>query len=136
VNRKRLQKLAEIRLREAKLLFSASAPDGAYYLAGYAVECAMKSCIARSTNKHDFPDLKRVQRSYTHKLSELISVAGLDSEHREAMRELEFAYRWDIVAQWSEGSRYNEWSLQEAEALIEAIENRRHGALQWLRKYW
>jgi hypothetical protein len=32
MTRKDLQKLAAIRLREAKLLLAANAPDGAYYL--------------------------------------------------------------------------------------------------------
>jgi HEPN domain-containing protein len=49
MTRKDLQKLAAIRLKEAKLLLAANAPDGAYYLAGYAVECALKACIAKAT---------------------------------------------------------------------------------------
>jgi HEPN domain-containing protein len=134
MNRKVFQQLAALRLREAKLLLSASAPDGAYYLAGYAVECALKACIAKFTQQHDFPDKARANRSHTHNLKDLIGVAGLEDAHFEAMRQYEFSRRWDIVAQWNEGSRYQDKSAHDAMALIEAIENRRYGILQWLKK--
>lgn len=136
MTRKDLQRLSSIRLREAKLLLAANAPDGAYYLAGYAVECALKACIARSTGRHDFPDLKRVKDSYTHKAKDLIVVAGLKPAFDEAMRQSEFAWSWEIVIQWSEESRYSNHSPQEASDLIEAIENRKHGILQWLKKHY
>ena len=136
MTRKDLQKLTSIRLREAELPLSANAQDGAYYLAGYAVECGLKACIAKSTGRHDFPNLKRAQDSYKHKAKDLYVVAGLKSALEEAMRQSEFALRWETVIQWSEESRYSSHSLQEASDLIEAIENRKHGILQWLRKHY
>jgi len=136
MTRKDLQKLAAIRLKEAKLLLAANAPDGAYYLAGYAVECALKACIAKATERHDFPDLERARGSYTHDAKKLIAVADLKSAFDVAMRQSEFAWRWEIAVKWSEGSRYGGHSPQEALDLIEAIENRRHGILQWLRKHY
>jgi HEPN domain-containing protein len=45
MNRFDSQKLASLRLREAKALLAAGFPEGAYYLAGYAVECALKACL-------------------------------------------------------------------------------------------
>jgi HEPN domain-containing protein len=80
MNRREFQNFATTRLREAKLLLSANAPDGAYYLAGYAVECALKACIAKSTQRHDFPDKVRANRSHTHNVRELINVAGLKDD--------------------------------------------------------
>lgn len=41
-SRSDFEKLIELRLREAKLLLVAKEWDGAYYLAGYAVEFALK----------------------------------------------------------------------------------------------
>ena len=134
MNRKEFQKLAALRLREAKLLLSASAPNGAYYLAGYSVECALKACIARFTQRYDFPDKARTNRSHTHNLKDLIGVAALEDAHAEAMRQYEFSRRWDIVAQWNEASRYQDKSADDAMALIEAIEHRRYGILQWLKR--
>jgi HEPN domain-containing protein len=136
MNRKEFQRLAAVRLREAKLLLSANAPDGAYYLAGYAVEFALKACIAKFTQRHDFPDKVRVNRSHTHNLKDLIGVAGLKDSHLEAMRQYEFSRRWDIVIQWNEESRYRGNSADDAGALIEAIENRSYGLLQWLKKHY
>jgi HEPN domain-containing protein len=136
MNRKEFQKLAAIRLREARLLLSANAPDGAYYLAGYAVECALKASIAKSTERHDFPDLERARDSYTHNAKKLIVTAGLESALDEAVRQSEFGRRWGIVIRWSEESRYSRHSPQEAQDLIEAIENRKHGILQWLKKHY
>jgi hypothetical protein len=46
--------------------------DGAYYLAGYAVECALKACIAKETKRYEFPDKKRVDSSYSHNLDLLV----------------------------------------------------------------
>jgi len=136
VTRKDLQKLSAIRLREARLLLAANAPDGAYYLAGYAVECALKACVAKSTERHDFPDRLRANRSHTHSPKELINVAELKAAHDDAMRQYEFSRRWEILTQWSEESRYKGNSFHDAEALIEAIENRKHGILPWLKRYW
>lgn len=47
--RKDFQDLAMVRVREAEMLLAAGLFDGAYYLAGLAVECALKACIAKAT---------------------------------------------------------------------------------------
>jgi len=41
------QNLCKRRVDEATTLLSAGHSDGAYYLAGYAVECAFKACICK-----------------------------------------------------------------------------------------
>jgi hypothetical protein len=58
VNRTDFQQLADVRIDEGAALLALPVPrsDGAYYLAGYAVECALKACIARTYNQHDWPD--------------------------------------------------------------------------------
>jgi len=68
MNRNDFQRLAELRLKEARVLLAAELPDGAYYLSGYAVECALKACIAKRTREHDFPEKKLVIDSHTHDL--------------------------------------------------------------------
>ena len=78
MKRQDLQQLSAIRLREAKALLKANCPDGAYYLAGYAAECAIKACIAKATERHEFPNKKRADQSHTHRLEELIRAARLD----------------------------------------------------------
>jgi HEPN domain-containing protein len=64
VKRSDFQELAALRLKEARLLLKANCPEGAYYLAGYAAECALKACIARRTERFEFPDLKIAQESW------------------------------------------------------------------------
>jgi len=39
VDRRDLQELSKVRLKEARALLDFGLYDGAYYLAGYAVEC-------------------------------------------------------------------------------------------------
>ena len=78
-----LQKLAEVKLADAILLAENGRYSNAYYLAGYAIELAIKSCIAKQFNAETIPDPKLVQRLYTHHLSELIGLAGLAAALRE-----------------------------------------------------
>jgi HEPN domain-containing protein len=80
VNRADLNQLSELRVREAMALFAKRYYDGACYLAGFSVECALKACIARKTAKHSFPDRDAVLKSWTHNLKSLAEVAGLYGE--------------------------------------------------------
>lgn len=86
MNRSDLQRLAGVRLREAKVLFVAGEYSGAYYLAGYAVECGLKACIAKGTRRYDFPDRERVSRSFVHNPTELVKLAELFGPLQVAMR--------------------------------------------------
>lgn len=42
----------------------------------------------------------------------------------------------DTVQEWTEESRYQEWTPTEAETLLEAIENSKGGLLPWVRLHW
>jgi HEPN domain-containing protein len=98
VNREDLQAIARVRLREAIALLEAGLPDGAYYLAGYAVECALKACIAKRTKRYDFPDKTRVNSSYSHNLKELARVADLEGGLKDrSAKDEEFRKSWDAV---------------------------------------
>jgi HEPN domain-containing protein len=77
VKRSDFQKLADIRIEEADVLFKAKKYDGAYYLAGYAVECALKACIAKKTGRYDYPDKQFASKCYTHNVEELVVLASL-----------------------------------------------------------
>ena len=137
MNRKDLQSLSAVRLKEARALFKLGLPNGAYYLAGYAVECALKACVARKTLRHDFPDRGRVNDSYTHSLKKLVDVADL-TKARQAHERADNAFllNWQIAADWSEESRYRLFSLQQAEKLLVAVSDRNHGVIAWIRRYW
>jgi HEPN domain-containing protein len=63
--RKDFQRLADLRAGEAAFLAKGGREEGAYYLGGFAVECALKACIAKQTRRHDFPaDAKYANKIY------------------------------------------------------------------------
>ena len=137
LNRNILKELAETRLREARTLLDAACPDGAYYLAGYVIECGLKAVIAKKTNRFDFPDKKTVEKSYTHDLSGLVSTAGLQEElDKEKAASLEFENKWRVVQGWTEASRYSMMSQARAKDLFDAISDKKHGVLKWLKRHW
>lgn len=132
-----LRELSLTRLQEAQLLLRGGCWSGAYYLAGYAVECALKACIAKATERHDFPDLERARFSYTHDLFRLLRVANLHEILKEAMRhEPPLASHWATVGEWSEETRYQQCSEADAVELLAAIQDRKYGVLAWLKKHW
>src|ERR1700692_2351108 len=138
MNRADFQQLAEVRIREAQILLDAGCYPGAYYLAGYTVECALKACIARQTREFDFPEKDFVNKSWTHKLEKLLNLAKLENRlnsDRRTSNELD-AY-WAIVVNWQENKRYDlNVSQQEAKSLCDAIFDPANGVLQWLKKWW
>lgn len=127
-----------MRLAEAEALWSAGHFEGAYYLAGYAVECALKASIARKTLEHDFPDKKLVSQIFTHNLASLVRASGLDSDlQKEVQSNPEFGDNWDVVRDRSEESRYvREVMPQAAIDLYHAISDPKSGVLAWLKKFW
>ncbi len=138
VNRDDLQALTRARLRDARALLRAKRYDAAYYVAGYAVECALKACIAKGTREFDFPEKEVVLRSYTHDVRELVRTANLGSElERQSRRDARFAVQWKLLVNWDEQSRYEEGrTYTDAKGLYFAITSRQHGVLTWLRKFW
>lgn len=143
MNRDDFQKLADLRLKEAKALRAAELPDGAYYLAGYAVECAFKACVAKRTQQHDFPDKKPVDKSYSHDVEKLLDAAGLsDLLKKDIAVNEDLALDWETVREWSEQSRYDLFSgipmggLVTAQLLIDAVESEKCGVLRWIRQSW
>jgi HEPN domain-containing protein len=51
MDRYEFQELAKVRLKEANALLAAGLYDGAYYLAGYAAECALEGVYCQGHTK-------------------------------------------------------------------------------------
>jgi HEPN domain-containing protein len=137
MNRTDLQQLAEVRIEEARLLFDAGKFDGAYYLAGYAVELGLKACVAKLTGLHDFYDPAVAKKCFTHKPSELVAVANLFPELQADMAaHSDLQENWALACTWNEVSRYERHTRDEADALIKAITDPGHGVLRWIRTHW
>lgn len=138
MNRADLQSLAETRLADGALLLQNGRYAGAYYMLGYAVECALKSSVARHVREHDFPDKKLVVDSHTHDLAKLLFLTGLrDSLDARASAEPIFAVNWGTVASWNEGSRYSTSITGTlAREFHSAVTDPKSGVLTWLRAFW
>jgi HEPN domain-containing protein len=132
-----LQHFATERISDAKVLLAARHWSAAYYLAGYGVECALKACIAKLMKSEEFPDKNFAEKCWTHNLPQLLVLAGLKDDFAAALRaDPDLAYNWDTVKDWGESSRYTRTTKADAEGLYEAITEKKHGVLQWLKRRW
>jgi HEPN domain-containing protein len=142
VDRKQFQNLAKARLKDAKALLGRKRWSGAYYLCGYAIECALKACLLRHLGESEavYGDpsyLKRLADCWTHDLVKLVNLAGLDSEFgiaRGANPSLDTF--WGVTKDWKETSRYEDKTEVEAKALYEAISNSPDGVFLWIQLHW
>jgi HEPN domain-containing protein len=138
MNKSDLEALVDVRVKEAKLLLDNKCYEGAYYLLGYALECGIKACIAKQVREHDFPDKQLANASYTHKLGDLLGVAGLRQKLQEKEKtDEDFKLNWAVASRWSEDARY-EHTIEEATVkdFFEAITNNRSGILIWVKSWW
>ena len=138
MNRTDLQILAEERLADAQVLLANGRFGAAYYLAGYAVECALKSCIAKLTKAEDFPIKDSKNTVYIHDLKKLAGVAGVEVAIKQlAKNDPAFETNWALVTLWSEESRYDRSVDQQlAKFMLDAVADPRNGVLQCIRQYW
>jgi len=142
MNRMEFQQLAEVRVREAEALLAAGLWDGAYYLAGYAVECALKACVLRLVEQTGiiFEDKKFAEKCWTHDLEALVELLKLAPEVVSVRgvppAKPDVAARWAVVKEWDETTRYLRIPEQMARELVAAITDPAHGVLQWIRAYW
>jgi len=138
MNKTDLQILVEIRVKEATVLLENEYYQGAYYLLGYALECALKACITKQVRENDFPNKHLANASHTHKLSELLGVAGLKQKLSEQENQDEnFKLNWAVAKDWSETARYDS-IIEETKVkdFFEAITNDQSGVLKWLKNWW
>lgn len=127
-----------MRLTEARLLLRWNHGCGAYYLTGLAVECAIKACIAKQMQRHEFPNKAHAQKCYDHDLHKLIGVAGLDTMlGAKCKSDRIFDANWTALKDWTVDSRYDHSiDIAKARDLYTAAVSRKHGVLGWLHQNW
>jgi hypothetical protein len=139
VNKAGWRQLAEDRVVDAKALLDARRWACAYYVAGYALECALKSCVLTYVDNSGiiFDDPKFLAGCRTHNLEDLLKLANLRAVFGVAVgvNPLLLA-NWGVAEGWTEESRYEQRSQQEAEGLYEAIVNIPNGVLPWIKLHW
>jgi hypothetical protein len=143
VNQAELQTMAEERLKDAKALLDGGRWEFAFYTAGYAVECALKSCIlARMIHTAlVFKEKWEAKVCLTHEYDKLVDLAGLKDQlnadlQASAAAGKEFALNWGTANQWTVASRYESKTELEARQLFTAISDAPFGVLPWIQKYW
>lgn len=138
MNRIELQTLSKWRVDEAKVLLIAGHYSGSRYLMGYAVECALKACIAKNAKRHVFP-AKDSHKFYIHKLEDLVVHANLKNAF-DAARSTQpmLATHWNTVKDWTEELRYSiiPTTAVEAQDYFDACTKRATGVLTWIKKQW
>ncbi|MEM6492044.1 MAG: hypothetical protein AAF684_09140 [Pseudomonadota bacterium] len=132
-----LMNMAEMRVADAQALAAAERWDGAYYIAGYAVEFGLKAVIASGVQAGLFPGKPRFAGVWTHDFVELVRAAAigpiLTARRRTTPR---FDWNWRTVAAWSEAARYRPTgavSSPRAKSMIVAVSEAETGVLPWLK---
>ena len=139
MNRTTLQQLSDERISDARALLAANQWAGAYYLAGYALECALKSCVLAYIDRTGiiFEDKKYDQNCWTHDIEDLVRQPGLTIERDKAAgTNITLGQHWMIAKDWSEASRYRMSTQLQAEKLIHALTDNADGVLPWVKNYW
>ncbi len=86
IKRRDLKNLVDRRLADAHVLMSKRRYASAYYIAGYAVECAIKVCIAGQFRKNTIPDKNLVNNTYKHDFGILMKTAGIFARLEQNIR--------------------------------------------------
>jgi hypothetical protein len=140
VDRAHWRKLAEERVVDAKLLLDGGQWAAAYYLAGYAIECGLKSCVLAYVEKNPdivFRERKYIEKCWTHDIGILVDAGDLGAVRlADANANPAFGVNWGLVQRWSETARYQFASEAEARRLYEAVTHNVNGVLPWIRTHW
>lgn len=138
--RQQFKELAEVRLNEAELLHKHNFNEGAYYVAGYAAELALKAAICRCLNIEVFDErsvTNRISEPFrVHKLDHLLVFAGLATQlNDDAATDTKLHGSWSTVSGWKEDRRYapiGSCSAQTTRKYLNAVIL----FMSWIRKHW
>lgn len=102
---------------------------------GYAVECALKACVAKQVKRYDFSDKKVANEAFTHDLEKLVKVAGLGPDfEKDRKADPALHLNWAVVKDWNESSRYDIGiTAAQARDLFSACTERQSGILTWVK---
>lgn len=125
-----IRNLADLRIVEAENLNNVGYPDGAFYLAGYAVELYLKAKICENLNLPTFytqyaPKTDLSKTFLIHNLDRLILLSGLLPKFEaEKANDPVFTGHCVNIERWSEKSRYDDQgthNLQQTTIFLESV---------------
>jgi hypothetical protein len=136
------QQLAEDRILDARAHLDPAVArwSAAYYLVGYAIECALKACVLVRVAAHPeviYEDKKFSLNAWTHDFESLVLLAGLKTDRdADALANSALNTNWQRLKDWTEESRYLQKTQTEAQRLFDAVTDPAHGVMQWIRLRW
>ncbi|MFZ0277806.1 MAG: HEPN domain-containing protein [Candidatus Sulfotelmatobacter sp.] len=137
--RKDLQELSRLRLREAEALYKAHLYDGCAYLAGYAVELALKARICRLLQLREYPLTGELGRAFkVHSLDQLKVLAGLSAKI-DVKKNKELFDNWSKAVEWDPEQRYDtpgKYNASKVKAILDGLTDKPNGVFTWLTKRW
>ena len=138
LNREILRSLANARIEEARILLDNGQWTGSYYMAGLAVECALKSCLAAAVKEYDFPDKEFVNAMYVHNLERLLRLNGglWNNLQTDMNADRELGINWNTVKDWDDSKRYSIVEELEARELYDATTEMQSGVMVWIKGKW
>lgn len=138
MTRRDLQELARLRLREAEALYRSRLYDGCVYLAGYAVELALKARICRLLRLPDYPSGEIARLFKVHDLEHLKLLAGLSTEI-DVKKNKELFDNWSKAIDWSPEQRYDppgKYDAAAAKIILNGLTAKPNGVFTWLTHRW
>jgi len=132
--------MAISKLEEAELLSNGGYNEGGFYLAGYAVELALKAKVCEHLDIpnlfYDSPFLKDLNLK-THNFNVLLLLTGKRNKFETALsKDVSLTKNWNIIlTSWTPECRYNHCKSIKKSAvssLINAIGNKNNGILTWI----
>jgi HEPN domain-containing protein len=140
-NHKQLREIAQSRLKAGKTLLDDGDYDGAVYMMGYAIECALKAVICKRLNLASYPDQgvggEIATFFKTHKFDILLTLSGLEKEFTLAAPQRR-SENWSESTKWHPDMRYAPVGSKtkiEAERMHIALSERSDGILSWISKH-
>lgn len=139
-SREEFQQIALSRYQEARVLFENNHYDGAVYLAGYALESALKARICKILDA-DYP--KSHTSFLTHKPETLLDLSGLRKQFDVARNnDTRLASNWALLTGndgWNEQLRYKPIGTRSHDSaldILDALDDDVHGIITWLKTTW
>jgi len=132
-----LHAIALAKLDDARLLLEHGRWSSSYYLGGYALEIALKACIARTIEAETIPDRRFINDIFVHDLAKLVTLAGLKNA-LDARKDGDPAFwaNWALVTQWRPEVRYEIVQPTTAQLTVSAIADEPSGVFPWIRQFW
>ena len=141
-NHKQLREISKSRLRTSKILIDHQDYDGAFYMMGYVLECALKSVICKRLNLANYPDKDSSEdkRSIfrTHKFDILLTLSGIEKDFSlSTLVPARRSENWSIATKWRPETRYEPIGSHnqiEVVRVYEALTENPEGILNWISK--